>query len=213
VIRPPRRHRTKDAYAKIPNPIRRLSLRVLDALDTLVYALIGLAFIGAALLALGFSVAHLLLNFGIDLPLQGVVQMVLDFVSDLLLVLIIMEVLGTVRSYLEKGDTSVKPFLFIGIISATRGVLSIGARLSVQAGQLKGDEFHNAMVELGVNAIVIIALGTTIRIMGNAADLPEEGDVAPSGDSRESGVIERVTVETTIPAHQAHTVTTQTPQP
>ncbi|HEY7834552.1 MAG TPA: phosphate-starvation-inducible PsiE family protein, partial [Ktedonobacterales bacterium] len=121
---PSRRRRTPKLYANIANPLRRLSLVVLDALDLLVYALVGLAFIGAALLALGFSLAHLLLNFGVALPLTGVVQDVLDFVSDLLLVLIIMEVLGTVRSYLEKGDTSVEPFLIIGIISATRSILS-----------------------------------------------------------------------------------------
>jgi uncharacterized membrane protein (DUF373 family) len=151
-------------------------LRVLDALDLLVYALVGIAFIGAALLALGFSLAHLLLNFGVALPLHGIVQYVLDFVSDLLLVLIIMEVLGTVRSYLERGDTSVKPFLFIGIISATRGILSIGARLSIQGTQLTLGEFQSSMIELAINAFVIIALGVTIRILGAAADLPEEAE-------------------------------------
>jgi uncharacterized membrane protein (DUF373 family) len=207
VIRPPRRHRTKDAYATIQNPFRRLSLRLLDALDVLVYALIGIAFVGAALMALGFSLAHLLLNFGVALPVQGVVQYVLEFVSDLLLVLIIMEVLGTVRSYLEKGDTSVKPFLFIGIISATRGILSIGARLSVQGAQLAGDEFRNAMVELAVNALVIIALGATIRIMGHDADLPEDADALGAGDGRgddrEAGLVERVVVETTLPTQQS----------
>jgi uncharacterized membrane protein (DUF373 family) len=159
-----------------------MSLVVLDALDLLVYALVGIAFIGAALLALGFSVGHLLLNFGISLPISGVVQNVLDFVSDLLLVLIIMEVLGTVRSYLEKGDTSVEPFVFIGIISATRGILSIGARLSVQGTQLTPDEFRNSMIELAIDALVIIALGTTIRIMGKSAihstgeELPASSD-------------------------------------
>jgi uncharacterized membrane protein (DUF373 family) len=178
VIRPPRRPRTRDLYAKIPNPLRRLSLRVLDALDLLVYALVGIAFIGAAVLALSYSLARLLYNFGVVLPLHGVevVQVVLDFVSNLLLVLIIMEVLGTIRSYLERGDTSVKPFLFIGIISATRSILSIGARLSIQGTKLTLGEFQSSMIELAINAFVIIALGVTIRILGAAADLPEEAE-------------------------------------
>lgn len=176
MIRRPQSPRNKDTYAKIPNPIRRFSLRTLDALDLLVYVLVGLAFISAALLALGFSVAHLLLNFGVSLPLAGIVQDVLSFVSDLLLVLIIMEVLGTVRSYVEKGDTSVKPFLFIGIISATRGILSIGARLSVEGATLPASEFRNSMIELGVNAFVIVALGITIHVLGRDADLPQDDE-------------------------------------
>lgn len=223
MIRPPRRHRTKDAYSRIPNPVRRVSLRLLDGLDILVYALVGLAFIGSALLALGYSLVHLLarplLNFGVALPVSGVVQNVLDFVSDLLLVLIIMEVLGTVRSYLEKGDTSVKPFLFIGIISATRGILSIGARLSIQTTTViagtNSDEFRNSMIELAIDAIVIIALGATIRIMGNAADQPDEAEAASTtaSDGRETGFIERVTVETTLPGHQAHPAVQPDAQP
>jgi hypothetical protein len=85
-----------------------------------------------------------------------------------------MEVLGTVRSYLEHGDTSVKPFIFIGIISATRGILSIGARLSILGTTIKADEFRNSMIELGINAVIIILLGATLRIMGNTAETDEE---------------------------------------
>lgn len=189
VIRRPRQQRPKDVYARVQNPVRRWSLRLLDVLDFVVYGLVGLAFVGAALLALGYSLAHLLLNFGVTLPKTGVVQDVqdvLNFVSDLLLVLIIMEVLGTVRSYLEKGDTSVKPFLFIGIISATRGILSIGARLSIQGTQLKGDEFRNSMIELGIDAVVIVALGITIRVLGKDADIPEDAGESAASEGQQA---------------------------
>lgn len=183
-------------------PVRNLILRFLGVLDLLVYTLVGLAFIAAALLALAFSVAHLVANFGINLPLQGVVQNVLTFISDLLLVLIIMEVLSTVRSYLKDGDTSVKPFLFIGIISATRSILSIGARLSIEESPLTGDPFRNAMIELAVDALVIIVLGVTIRVMGKAADLPEE---APEeiADHVED-IHDQVQVQTTVTTRQHH---------
>jgi uncharacterized membrane protein (DUF373 family) len=83
-------------------------------------------------------------------------------------VLIIMEVLGTVIHYLKSHATSLRPFLFIGIISATRGILSIGARLSVEA--VSTDEFYHSMIELGVNALAILALGITLRLLGKMAD-------------------------------------------
>lgn len=161
--------------------IRLAILRVLNGLDLVVYALVGIAFVAAAVLAFAFSIAQVIFNLLKDLdigvhftlPSTNIAQDVLNFVSDLLLVLIIMELLGTIRSYVEKGDTSVEPFLIIGIISATRGILSVGARLYITGGTLSADEFRNAMIELAVNALVIIALGITMRILDGLITPPD----------------------------------------
>jgi uncharacterized membrane protein (DUF373 family) len=161
--------------------IRLAILRLLNALDLVVYALVGIAFVAAAVLAFAFSIiqvisdllGHLDVGPHFTLPTSGIAQDVLNFVSDLLLVLIIMELLGTIRSYVEKGDTSVEPFLIIGIISATRGILSVGARLYITGGTLTADDFRNAMIELAVNALVIIALGITMRILDGLIAPPD----------------------------------------
>lgn len=155
----------------------RATIRLLDAADSLFYALVGVAFLVAAGITLVYSVVNLIAGLaaavgGRASASNDVAQTVLNFVSDLLLVLIILEVLGTVRSYLDTHTNSVQPFLFIGIISATRGILSIGARLSIAASggkSLSGPDFRDAMIELGVNALVIIALGVTLRILGRFA--------------------------------------------
>jgi uncharacterized membrane protein (DUF373 family) len=81
-----------------------------------------------------------------------------------------MEVLSTVIHYLKAHATSLRPFLFIGIISATRGILSIGARLSVQKVALPSPEFTSDMIELGVNAVVILALGFTLKLLGKLVE-------------------------------------------
>jgi uncharacterized membrane protein (DUF373 family) len=93
--------------------------------------------------------------------------------SDLqvLLVLIITEVLGTVIHYLKAHVTSLRPFLFIGIISATRGILEIGAKLSVG----KVDNFNQAMIELGVHAAVVLALGITLRLLDKNFEIGPNG--------------------------------------
>ena len=163
--------------------IRLAILRLLNALDLVVYALVGVAFVAAALLAFVFSISQVIFNLlnslgvGVGLHLNvsfsSIAQVVLGFVSDLLLVLIIMELLGTIRSYVEKGDTSVEPFLIIGIISATRGILSVGARLYITGATLTPDDFRNAMIELAVNALVIIALGITMRILDGLIAQPD----------------------------------------
>lgn len=179
-----RRPQTSQPYAHVKSALRRACLRVLDVFDLVVYVLVGAAFLCAAGLALFFSVAHLFYSLIPGFPVSfyletnveqaQAIQTVLNFVSDLLLILIIMEVLGTIRSYIEKGDSSVTPFLFIGIISATRGILSIGARLSIPDPPLTPDEFRNAMIELAIDAVVIILLGATVRILGKAAVVSEE---------------------------------------
>lgn len=94
-------------------------------------------------------------------------QAIIQLISDLLLVLIILEVLGTVINFIKKGDTSLTPFLFIGIISAVRGILSIGAKLSIGGERIQAAEFNHAMIELGVNAAVILAIGITIKLVEN----------------------------------------------
>ena len=84
-----------------------------------------------------------------------------------------MEVLGTVIHYLKSHVTSLRPFLYIGIISATRGILLIGAKLTVGGNPEIGMNFTNDMVELGVSAGVILALGITIKLLGKSADFEE----------------------------------------
>ena len=101
-------------------------------------------------------------------PSAVVANAIIKLISDLLLVLIIMEVLSTVTHYLKSHATSLRPFLFIGIISATRGILSIGARLSIET--VTGNDFYQTMIELGVNALVILALGITLKMLGDIVD-------------------------------------------
>jgi hypothetical protein len=88
-----------------------------------------------------------------------------------------MEVLGTITHYLKSEATSLRPFLFIGIISATRSILSVGAKLSVAGSSTIGDpEFFHSMIELGVSAAVVLALGITLKLLGKDIDDSPTGE-------------------------------------
>ncbi|HET9999794.1 MAG TPA: phosphate-starvation-inducible PsiE family protein [Ktedonobacteraceae bacterium] len=158
------------------DPVARIAAHFLDNGDSVIYAVVGVCFLVGGLIALGYAfwdfADHL-----IDLPLHILLTpailagAIIQFVSDLLLVLIIMEVLGTVTHYLQSHTTSLRPFLFIGIVSATRGILSIGAKLSVETSRPgNAQDFTNAMIELGVNAAVILALGITLKLLGKLVE-------------------------------------------
>lgn len=159
------------------DPIGSFSSNILERGDSIIYTIVGVCFFLGALFALGYSfwdfsdaMLHIkeIIAASKDIPSltpQSVVaSAIIKLVSDLLLVLIIMEVLGTVIHYLKEHATSLRPFLFIGIVSATRGILSIGAKLSVE--DVSGTKFTSAMIELGVNAAVILALGITLKLLG-----------------------------------------------
>jgi len=53
-------------------------------------------------------------------------------------------------------------------VSATRSILSIGARLSIK--EVTGSEFNNAMIELAVSGGVILALGITLKLLGKLVE-------------------------------------------
>lgn len=153
------------------------SVNLLDRGDSFMYAIVGVCFFVGSVFALGYSFWHFYFSITTEgfAPAQ-IGQDIIQFISDLLLVLIIMEVLGTVTHYLKAHATSLRPFLFIGIISATRGILSIGARLSVEGSGVPFEEFRNSMIELGVNGAVILALGITIKLLSRYVDdLPNSG--------------------------------------
>jgi len=154
-------HATEDRIAEF-------SSNLLDQGDSIIYAVVGACFFMGGIFALGYSFWHFadtvfpISKLTPTLSASAIIQLI----SDLLLVLIIMEVLGTVIHYLKAHATSLRPFIFIGIVSATRGILSIGARLSVEVGITQQD-FIRAMIELGINAAVILALGITLKLIGN----------------------------------------------
>ncbi len=133
----------------------------LEAADSIVYALVGIVFLFAALGMLGYS----LVAFPASLQETGFALAVVTLVNDLLLVMIIMEVLRTVLSYLQERATSLQPFLFIAAISATRRILAIGAQMSVTGDTLTPNKFKEAMIDLGANAGAILAIAVALYLL------------------------------------------------
>lgn len=156
------------------DPVARISANFLDNGDSVIYAIVGICFLAGGLITLGYTFWNLVVNLTSQKLTPTIfATSLIQFISDLLLVLIIMEVLGTVTNYLKSHTTSLRPFLFIGIVSATRGILSIGARLSVESTlniTPNQQDFVNSMIELAVNGAVILALGITLKLLGKLVE-------------------------------------------
>jgi len=147
---------------------------MLETADAVVYAMVGVVFFIAALGMLGYSV----IAFPANLHNSGFGLAVVALVNDLLLVMIIMEVLRTVLSYLQERGSSLQPFLFIAAISATRRILAIGAQMSVASENISPARFQRAMLDLGANAGAILAIAVALYLLRRppAADANQEQD-------------------------------------
>lgn len=132
----------------------------LDRADQAIYTLVALLFLVAALIMGIYTIVTFVEHIREDFLLQLIAS-----INDLLLVLIILEVFGTVRSYLTNGTTSVKPFLYIGIISATRRILAIGVQTTI--GEVASEAtFRRLMIDLAVNGAVVLALALAVFLFG-----------------------------------------------
>ena len=78
-------------------------------------------------------------------------------INSVLFVIIVMEILRTVIAHFDDAGLQLKPFLIIGIISAVRHILTVGAQISL-GSEADSDHFRRAQVELGVNGAVVLAL-------------------------------------------------------
>jgi uncharacterized membrane protein (DUF373 family) len=90
-------------------------------------------------------------------------------VNAVLFIVIVLELLRTIVARLDGGGFQLQPFLVIGIISATRHILTVGAELSLTGAQLP---LVPTMTEL-VNAAVVVALSAALVLVRKFAGLQE----------------------------------------
>jgi uncharacterized membrane protein (DUF373 family) len=89
-------------------------------------------------------------------------------VNSALFIVVVLELVRTIVVRLEGGGFQLQPFLVIGIISATRDILTVGAELSLVG---ENSRVAQTMIELGVNAAVVLALSIALVLVRRLARL------------------------------------------
>jgi uncharacterized membrane protein (DUF373 family) len=96
-------------------------------------------------------------------------------VNGVLFVVIVLELFRTVVAHLQGGGFQLRPFLIIGIISAVRHILLVGAR---SLSTVSDDTFNHTQIELGVNdgvaLVLVLALVLLIRSQNGTETNPGE---------------------------------------
>lgn len=82
----------------------------------------------------------------------------------ILLIIIFVEVLYTVQVSFRQHVLQPEPFLVVGLIAVTRRILVLTAEMSKLAKETP-ENFYNAMIELGLLTVLIIALVVCLRLL------------------------------------------------
>jgi hypothetical protein len=149
----------------LDDKLRINSSKRLHVLETILYIGVGLLLSAAAIAAvygagviLWDGIIHNTLNYGL---------LVLD---QLLLVLMLVEILHTVRISIRSEELITEPFLIVGLIASIRRVLVItmqAAKLTEEAHGTpeSATAFRNGMIELGLLAFLIAVLTGSIYLL------------------------------------------------
>ena len=125
--------------------------KFVNILEDVFHGILGIILFLVAIGALFFTVNRLFITTPF-FP-NGMIQVV----NDILFIVIILEIIRTVIARFTDGVYQLDKFLIIGVIAAVRHILTVGASLTL--GTYKDPEaFNRSLLELGVNAGIVVAL-------------------------------------------------------
>ena len=130
------------------------------------YIVLGALLAVTALIALGSAA------FAIwDCVREVNIDSIFTAIDRLLLVLMLVEILHTVRVSMRSGGLTCEPFLIVGLIASIRRVLVI----TLQSSRITGTEapwspekehvFRTTMIELGVLAVLILVMVVSLYML------------------------------------------------
>jgi uncharacterized membrane protein (DUF373 family) len=153
---------------------RGIVARAFSIIEDVVYVGMGLL--------LAFSAIALLVTGAIELfrlTTQGTsLQAVIGLLDRTLLVLMLVELLYTVRVSFRQHALLPEPFLIVGLIAATRRILVVTAEFSVQAHERPPGKFREGMIEIALLTLMVVALVGSLLMLRTKEKTKDEAAIA-----------------------------------
>jgi uncharacterized membrane protein (DUF373 family) len=143
-------------------------------IEEALYIIVGLVLLAAAVLVVIGTVSGLVSSIRAR---QGAVNVGIVLLDRILLMLIVAELMHTLRFVVLRGKIVVEPFLFVGLIAVVRRVLIITAELEHQV--LSGRALTNELLELGLLGFLALALATAIYLVRRSGPAGYDPALAP----------------------------------
>jgi len=121
--------------------------------------------LGVLLVVIAFTLLVTeVLYFGRYISTGTLAENIVFLLDRILLIIIFVEVLYTVQVSFRQHILRPEPFLVVGLIAVTRRVLVLTAEMSKLAKETQA-AFYNAMIELGLLTILVVALVLCLRML------------------------------------------------
>jgi len=149
------------------NPREPVLDKLLSHAEMVVYAFVSVILVGGALVLLVESVAVFFEH--VD---DGVVAATTETLSVLLIVFIFVELLGAVRVIIRERRLVAEPFLLVGIIAAIKEIVIVAG--AEQPTDADFETFREAMIEIGVLALIVLVLSISALLLRRREREPAE---------------------------------------
>lgn len=147
---------TLEEYGR--SPVIRTLNRVLTVIDDAILVLVACGIIAVAWFLMMEAITDFILYTQHSIS---------HIISDLMFVLIVMELFRQVLRQLNRHTFSLNPFIFIGVIASIRGILL--TQMKIGMGEA---EWESGVIILAVHAAIILVLITSLYIYSKGR--PEE---------------------------------------
>jgi uncharacterized membrane protein (DUF373 family) len=97
---------------------------------------------------------------------------IVNVLDRILLVLMIIELLYTVKVSFREHALIPEPFLIVGLIAVTRRILIVTAQFAVFLEKPNDAAFRNAMLELALLTVMVVALVLSLLMLRKRAATP-----------------------------------------
>lgn len=124
------------------------------------YIIVGLLLLAAAVFVVVGTVNGVISSVRTH---QGAVNIGVLLLDRILLILIVAELLHTLRFVVLRGEIVVEPFLFVGLIAVVRRILIVTAELERLTPS--GHALTNQLLELGLLGVLALALAIAIYLV------------------------------------------------
>lgn len=158
---------------------RLIIARGFTLFEDFVYVGLGLLLAACALILI-ISAAGALFH-GIQADASPIV--IVDVLDRLLLVLMVVELLYTVKVSFQEHSLVPEPFLIVGLIAAIRRLLIVTAQLAVFVEKSSEENaFRHAMLELALLTVMVVALVGSPLMLRRRSATPSSGDSSSRSD-------------------------------
>jgi uncharacterized membrane protein (DUF373 family) len=141
--------------------VRAVITRGFSLVEDAVYVALGILLAASAVALLINAAVGLWQSLAAGAPAPNIVGLL----DRLLLVLMIVELLYTVQVSFREHTLVPEPFLIVGLIAGTRRILVVTAEFATIFEKGNEVQFRNAMLELGVLTVMVVALVASLFVL------------------------------------------------